>query len=147
MSRKKSITEAYSFKIDSLTRKMRRYSGTSLKNQNIDITVDQWGVLGLLYESNKEFNQTELANLLIKDTPTTSRILDILCKKGYVKRKPNKQDRRKFDVILTKEGKNLVESISPIVDEIRQNIFDGLTKEDLDDLDRILRKIERNIEI
>ena len=146
MSREKSITEAFSFKIDSLTRKMRRYAFTQLKQQGIDITVDQWGALGLLYEQEKPISQRELAERLIKDAPTTSRILDILHKKRYLERKPVENDRRKFNLILTKEGKHIVESIKPIVSQIRENIFEGMSEKDFEQLDRLISKILKNVE-
>ena len=126
---------------------MRRHAGAYLKSQNIDVTIDQWGVLGLLFEHKLPISQTELAALIIKDTPTTSRILDILCKKKYVERKLNVEDRRKFDVVLTTQGKYLVKSVNPVVKDIRESIFEGLTKRDFDDLDRVLSKIDNNLSL
>ena len=146
MSSENSITKAYSFKIDRLTRKMRQFSTNYLKSQDIDITVDQWGILRLLFEHKEPISQTDLAKLVIKDTPTTSRILDLLCKKGFVERKPNKDDRRKFDVILTSQGKKTVELINPLADKLRQDIFKDFTKKDFQDLERLIKAIENNME-
>ena len=146
MSREKSITKAFSFKLDRLTRKMRRFSKVSLNQGEADITIDQWGILRLLFEHDEPMNQTQIAELVIKDTPSTSRILDLLCKKQLAERKPNKNDRRKFDIVLTKKGSQTVRKVSPIVDTIRKDIFRGLSKRDFEELDRIISKIERNLE-
>ena len=146
MSREKSITKAFSFKLDRLTRKMRRFSKVFLNRTKAGITIDQWGILRLLFEHDEPMSQTRIAELVIKDTPSTSRILDLLSKKQLVERKPNKQDRRKFDVVLTKKGSQIVREVSPIVDTIRKDIFKGLSKQDFDELDRIIGKIEKNLD-
>lgn len=64
--------------------------------------MDQWLVLKNLNE-NERLSQTELAHLVFKDHPTLTRIVDILCKKGYLERVQHPEDRRSYQLHLTQE--------------------------------------------
>ncbi|HAS58545.1 MAG TPA: MarR family transcriptional regulator, partial [Algoriphagus sp.] len=73
----------YSFLLDRTARKVKQYAQQQFKQGDFDVTVDQWLVLKNLSEHGL-LSQTELANLVFKDHPTLTRIIDLLCKKGYV---------------------------------------------------------------
>ena len=53
----------------------------AFKEKGINVTTEQWVILDLLYQKDG-ISQTELANKSDKDAPTTSRIIDLMCKKG-----------------------------------------------------------------
>ena len=93
----------YSFLLDRTARKVKQYAQQQFKQGGFDVTVDQWLVLKNLAE-NPELSQTELANLVFKDHPTLTRILDLLYKKGYIIRVQHPQDRRSFQLHLTETG-------------------------------------------
>ena len=99
---------AYSFLLDRTARSVKQYAQRAFKELGLEITVDQWLVLKNLYE-NDAMKQNELADLVFKDNPTLTRIIDLLCKKGLTVRNPHPDDRRSFIVALTKEGKKKVE--------------------------------------
>lgn len=145
MSTSNGVTTSPAFKLTSLTRQMRRYSLAMLRSGNVDITLDQWGVLGLLYESDAPMSQTHLANMMVKDSPTVSRILDVLCRQELVVRQPDKEDRRKFKLRISDQGKRTVEAASPIVSEARKQLFKGVSKDELRTLNEIIEKVVANI--
>src|SRR5918993_5390900 len=95
---------AYSFLLDRTARRVKQYAQQKFKELDLNITVDQWLLLKHLYE-NDGMKQNELAELLFKDNPTLTRIIDLLCEKELTVRNPHPNDRRCFQVALTKQGR------------------------------------------
>jgi DNA-binding MarR family transcriptional regulator len=102
--------------------------------------------LKALYETD-QLSQKELAKRCGKDQPTLTRIVDILLKKNLAERVIDETDRRSLYLHLTLEGKLKVESLSPIVSEIRMKAWKNLTEKDFDDFTRILNTIHHNLNI
>ena len=110
----------------------------------IDLTPEQWTVLAELVEHGTVY-QRELAENTFKDAPTVSRIIELLVNRGYISRKADKEDRRRFLVSLTGEGSKIYERSAPILYEARKLGWKGLSDLDYDNLTRILTKISSNI--
>lgn len=136
---------AYSHLLDRTARKVKQYAQREFNTQHFDITVDQWLVLKNLKEQ-EHLNQSELADLLGKDHPTLTRIIDLLCKKDLVERRISPTDRRSFTVHLTSIGKNKAAEWSPKMGEIRMKAWKNLSEKDYTDLKRILNTIYTNLE-
>ncbi|RIW17166.1 MarR family transcriptional regulator [Algoriphagus lacus] len=135
----------YSFLLDRTARKVKQYAQHQFKTGDFDVTVDQWLVLKNLSE-NGLLSQTELANLVFKDHPTLTRIIDLLCKKGYVERIPHPQDRRSFQLHLTESGVAKVTELRPKILEIREKAWENLTESDFEEFKRILNTIYQNLD-
>lgn len=135
----------YSFLLDRTARKVKQYAQQQFKTGEFDVTVDQWLVLKNLAE-NELLSQTELANLVFKDNPTLTRIIDLLCKKGYVERVPHPQDRRSFQLHLTGPGLEKVSELRPKILEIREKAWENLTAKDFEEFKRILNTIYQNLD-
>jgi DNA-binding MarR family transcriptional regulator len=135
----------YSFLLDRTARKVKQYAQQQFKHGDFDVTVDQWLVLKNLSE-NELLSQTELANLVFKDHPTLTRIIDLLCKKGYVERIPHPQDRRSFQLHLTPSGVAKVTELRPRILEIREKAWENLTETDFEEFKRILDTIYQNLD-
>ncbi|WP_375583436.1 MarR family winged helix-turn-helix transcriptional regulator [Cyclobacterium xiamenense] len=134
----------YSFLLDRTARKVKQYAQQKFKLNAFDITVDQWLVMKNL-EENDRLSQTELAHLVFKDQPTLTRIVDLLCKKGYVERIPHPQDRRSYRLHLTSSGKEKVAELKPQIALIRQKAWENLTEKDFEEFKRILNTIYGNL--
>ena len=135
----------YSFLLDRTARRVKQYAQRKFKLEDFDITVDQWLILKNLSE-NELMSQSEMAQILFKDQPTLTRIIDILTKKGYVERVPHPNDRRSFQLVLTQSGTDKVEELKPKVSEIRQKAWENLNEGDFEEFKRILNKIYDNLE-
>jgi DNA-binding MarR family transcriptional regulator len=136
---------SYSFLLDRTARRVKQYAQQKFKELNLNVTVDQWLLLKHLYE-NKSMKQNELAELLFKDNPTLTRIIDLLCDKGLTLRKQHPADRRSFQVELTKQGKKKVEEMKPRIKDIRLKAWEGLTEKDFTHFKKVLDTIYRNLE-
>jgi len=135
----------YSFLLDRTARRVKQYAQNKFKVGEFDVTVDQWLIIKNL-EERGALSQTEMANLVFKDHPTLTRIVDILCKKGYIERAPHPHDRRSFQLLLTEEGRNKVNELKPQVATIREKAWINLTPKDFDEFKRILNTIYNNLE-
>lgn len=135
----------YSFLLDRTARKVKQYAQQQFKAGEFDVTVDQWLVLKNLSEK-QDLSQTELAQLVFKDHPTLTRIIDLLCKKGYVERLPHPQDRRSFRLHLTESGVAKVTSLRPEILQIREKAWENLSPNDFEEFKRILNTIYQNLD-
>ena len=134
----------YSFLLDRTARKVKQYAQQQFKSGEFDVTVDQWLVLKNLSE-NHLLSQTQLAQLVFKDHPTLTRIIDLLCKKGYMERIPNPNDRRSFQLHLTTSGEEKVRALRPQILEIREKAWENLSETDFEEFKRILNTIYMNL--
>lgn len=134
----------YSYLLDKTNRRIKQYAQKRFKEENFDITVDQWLILKHLSTQNDK-NQSELAELTGKDNPTLTRIIDLLCKKGFTERRQKENDRRSFIVHLTEEGEKKLAQWSPVVSKIRMKAWENLSEKDYEDLTRILNTIFKSL--
>ena len=134
----------YGFLIERTSKKLKQTLQRIFNEIGADLTVDQWVII---YELHKHgsLSQNQLGEKTFKDAPTVTRIIDLLTRKGLVKRKTNKQDRRKYFIDLTKKGNQTVERLLPEVVEFRKMGWKGLKKADLDSLNRILDNVFDNM--
>ena len=135
---------AYSQLLDRTARKVKHYAQQQFKVMGFNITVDQWLVLKHLYE-HPEMKQNALAELINKDNPTLTRIVDLLCKKGLTERILHPSDRRSFIVSLTKAGQKKVEQLKPKIRAVRLKAWEGLTERDFNQFKKILNTIYSNL--
>jgi DNA-binding MarR family transcriptional regulator len=136
---------SYSFLLDRTARRVKQYAQKKFKELNLNVTVDQWLLLKHLYENNS-MKQNELAELLFKDNPTLTRIIDLLCEKGLTIRKQHPNDRRSFQVELTRQGRKKVDDMKPKINDIRLRAWDGLSEKDFAQFKKVLNTIYNNLE-
>lgn len=132
------------FYLERTTRLVKLNFHQAFKNNGFNLTPEQWVVLDLLNNRNG-LNQSDLAEQSYKDAPSISRIIDTLSKKDYVERRSVPNDRRKFEIFLTKEGRDVVEKLMPMVNELRNKSWEGLSKEDYDQFLRIINRVFVNM--
>lgn len=110
-----------------------------------DITFEQWTVLNVLYVE-PGLIQSEIATRTYKDKTNVTRILDVLCKKGYVVREKHEEDRRSSCIYLTDEGRDMFNDLIPSVKSINEQFRKGISDEELEIFKNVLEKIYRNTE-
>jgi len=133
----------FGFLIERTIKKIRQNLQKRFADKGVDITVDQWVILDQL-NARDGMSQNELAECTYKDAPTVTRIIDILCKKELTKRVMDPNDRRRFKIMLTQEGKAVIEKALPEVYAIRKQGWQGLEDNDYEHLMRILDTIYKN---
>lgn len=135
----------YGFILESTAKKIKLELQRKFNEQGFDITVDQWVVLLELHKHGVQ-NQVELCERCAKDAPTITRIIELLVKKELIERASCKDDRRKFNISLSKKGKQMVQKLLPLVVEFRKQGWKNLTEKDVQHLIRITGKISINLD-
>jgi DNA-binding MarR family transcriptional regulator len=138
------VEDSPGFIVHLLDTQMKTGLKRAFQSRGYNITPEQWGVLSRLW-SNEGAHQSTLARDTIKDRHTMTRILNLLERKGLIKRVPDPADRRRNHIHLTPEGKALQQELPPIVVSFLEKCFQGLNEKDLKDMDRIHRHILKNL--
>jgi MarR family transcriptional regulator, organic hydroperoxide resistance regulator len=124
---------------------MKNYFNKNIKENNLDITPEQWAVL-ITINKNPGISQSEIAYISLKDKTNVTRILDLLEKKKYIVRNSEKKDRRAYYIYLTYEGENVLKKLIEIADKANNDYISGLQVDQITDLFKILNDICENIE-
>lgn len=129
------------------TAKYCRYLGIQIfQKLNIHITMDEFAALDVI-QVNDGICQRELAKLILKDRPSTGRILNSLEEKGYIKRfvdtKNNRLVRR---MTLTEKGKQTTQEITRIIKSYIEKLPKVFSDEDKENLMSSLKQFRESLE-
>jgi DNA-binding MarR family transcriptional regulator len=115
-----------------------------MKENNLPITPDQFRVLTHLWQSDG-LSQQELAMGSNRDKANVTRIIDILEREGIVERKDHENDRRVYQIHLTKKGKALEEAAAECAQATLRDAQKGISKVDMDTCMAVLKKTIENL--
>ncbi len=131
------------YNIDKAIRSYRMYAMKQIRKSGYKITIDQWLIIKSILEKPK-INQQKLAKNVFKDNASVTRIIELLVKSNYLKREVDSNDRRKSVLTVTQEGKDIIEKVQNLVLDNRKVALDGVSKEELDNMNIALQKIITN---
>ncbi|MCG7382658.1 MarR family transcriptional regulator [Paenibacillus sp. ACRRY] len=137
-----SLEQSVGFMLGFTYRKAAALLATRFKPY--DITTEQFSVLFNI-DKGEGVNQKEVAHRVLKDQPTTARIIDLLEKKGWVERRTSEQDRRAYLLYLTAEGKALIDILVPIEREMNKELAEGIPEDQMEAFKHTLSLINRNL--
>ena len=129
--------------IERAIKEYRKFSQKNISNQIEDLTIDQ-GMVLLFLDKHSELTQKEIAALIFKDNASMTRMINLMVNKKYLKRSMNKVDRRRFTIELTTKGKEVLETLPPIILSNREKSLQGISQEEILQLETILKKIASN---
>jgi DNA-binding MarR family transcriptional regulator len=115
------------------------------KLKDYDISSEQWSVLNTVY-LKKGCNQITLAEILLKDGATITRILNILENKKLVKREKSTHDKREYLIYLTEYGINLYNKALPVVVKNTKETDSIFSDNELKELHYLLNKLVLSLE-
>ncbi|MDF2438447.1 MAG: regulatory protein MarR [Bacteroidota bacterium] len=131
------------YTIDKSIRTYRQYAQRQLKNAGYSITIDQWLVIKTLLE-NPDIKQQELGEKIFKDNASVTRIIELLVRAKYLKRRNNTEDRRRTGLEVTEKGKETIADVHKIVLKNRSVALEGISKTELETVKKVLMKITKN---
>jgi MarR family 2-MHQ and catechol resistance regulon transcriptional repressor len=111
----------------------------------VDITMQQFNILRILRGSHPvPLSTLQIRERMVDKMSDTSRIVDRLIAKGFVRKAISGKDRRLVDVVITVKGRHLLKKL-----DLRQqdldNILQNITEEEAAKLSKILDKIRGTI--
>lgn len=107
-----------------------------------NLTPRQFGLLGFLWQEDG-LSQAELSARAHIDRTTMGGLIDRLAKIGLVERRPHPEDRRAYQIFLTREGKRLEAELCPLAELVQARFVAGISEDELSFLKRILEKLRR----
>lgn len=131
------------YSIEKAIKTYRQFAQRRISAQNIDITIDQLLVLRAIQDYNG-ISQTQIGELIFKDYASVTRMIDLLVKKGYLKRSYHPEDRRRHALRITPAGEEVIAKLNTVVAGNRQRALEGIPVEEIEQLRHILNKIIEN---
>lgn len=89
-------------------------------------------------------SQTELAERMDISSAAVTVALQKLEKGGFIQRQMHKADNRVNHVIITEKGRNAIDMSENFFKRIEQAAFDGFSKEELETLAALLKRVLKN---
>jgi len=109
-----------------------------------EITFEQMGILYYISKhKEKEMIQQDLAEVMEKTKSAVLRSIDILEKKGFVKRASVEGDRRKNMIEITASGKKIIDKMHSIFLKQEEVLAKGISKKELDTCISVLSRIQK----
>tara|TARA_B100000315_G_scaffold260520_1_gene322554 strand:- start:2413 stop:2898 length:486 start_codon:yes stop_codon:yes gene_type:complete len=106
----------------------------------LQITPGQFGV-ALLINANPGLTQSALARAVGIERSTMVAVIDALESRSLVERRPSPVDRRSYALILSEQGKQLIEKLKPMVATHEDRIASNLSDEERAQLISLLCKV------
>ena len=130
--------------INSAQRAMTKKFVQNATDSGLDISLDQWMVLGPIWQLESA-SQKELGEMCLKDKTSVTRIIDALEQKNLVVRVEDQIDHRVKRVVLTNAGKQLFFDVLPIMEKTREEVRKDITDKDIETFKVVLSKILENL--
>ncbi len=105
-----------------------------------DITPLQWAVMVATNIYGRS-DATRIASLIASDRATTGKVIEILERKSLITREIDAKDKRIKIISLTDTGKKLMQQVQPAVKMSQDKFLSPLTKKEIDELLRVLKKL------
>lgn len=105
-----------------------------------DITQQQFNILRILRGAGEPLSTLEIRQRMLDRMSDTSRIVDRMVVKGFVKKTPKEDDKRKVDVNITSKGRKLLEKLDELSDEM-DAVAGNISDEEATVLNNLLDKI------
>ncbi len=114
----------------------------------VSLTGSQFAVLvGVAYrQGSTGVTIRELAEHVRLAQPHVTTEVGRLIRKGYLVKKPHVSDRRSVLVSLSEKGEAAVSRLAPTIKRINDRLFAGITSAELEQSERMMRKLVANAE-
>lgn len=109
-----------------------------------DLSLEQFNVLRILRgQKGKPINLQDIQERMVNKMSNTTRLIDKLILKEFVKRNQCEENRRKIEIYITSSGLSILKKIDLIIDQTEQNITSNLSKTELEHLNKLLLKLKQ----
>lgn len=122
----------------------KQYLNKIFHNHGFNLTPEQYLVIDTLWDEGV-LSQQQIADIIIKDKNSVTKLIDALEKKGLVYRKTDEHDRRQNKIHLTEHALSIKDIITEIALESTNTIYKNIPKEDLEKFVSVLKKMSQNI--
>ena len=106
-----------------------------------DLKIQHYNVLRILKGRHPNpISPGEIKEVMLDKSPDLTRLIDKLVEKGYADRQLCPDNRRKMDILITKEGTKVLEEITLKQQAIQKSQQHNITEEEAEQLSNLLDK-------
>lgn len=138
----KAIDSTFAYLMQDVTRHLRKHFDR--RATKFELTRAQWRALKTVRRS-EGLSQTELADFLDMQPIPVGRVIDRLEKTGYIERRADPGDRRRWRLYLTAKAHAVVDEMEIIGSRLRDDALRGVDGGDFETLLRVLAHIKDNL--
>lgn len=110
-----------------------------------EISLQQFNVLRILRgQKGIAANLSTVQERMVNRMSNTTRLIDKLIDKNYVKRTICEKNRRKIELFITKDGLDFLKKIDPIIDQVEEKMVGSLNNEKKENIVSILNQLNFN---
>ncbi|EIB98952.1 MULTISPECIES: transcriptional regulator SlyA [Pantoea] len=111
----------------------------------LELTQTHWVTLHNIHQLPPEQSQIQLAKAIGIEQPSLVRTLDQLEEKGLITRSTCASDRRAKRIKLTQQAEPIIEQVESVIDETRDDILSGISREEISQMVTLIARLEKNI--
>jgi len=109
------------------------------------ISIQQFNVLRILRgQKGVAANLSTVQERMVNKMSNTTRLIDKLIEKSFVERIICKENRRKIELFITKEGLTFLEEIDPIIDQAEEKMVGHLNDTEKEKMISLLKQLKFN---
>lgn len=123
----------------------KQFLNSVFQKHGFNLTPEQYLVMDTLWDEGV-LSQQQIADILLKDKNSVTKLIDALENKGLVKRIADLKDRRQNKIHLTDKAVSLKDDITVIAIETTNAIIKDISKEDLIRFVKVLNKMSENMD-
>lgn len=138
----KTTDNTFAYLLHDVTRLMRKHFDR--RATRLELTRAQWRALKVI-RRHEGLSQTELADYLDMEPIPVGRVVDRLEKTGFVERRADPSDRRRWRLHLTAKAHAIVDEMEVIGAALREEALRGVDPTDFDALLRVLTQLKDNL--
>ena len=106
------------------------------------VSLQQFNVLRILRgQKGNAANLATVQERMVNKMSNTTRLIDKLIDKNFVKRSICKENRRKIELFITEKGEELLKEIDPVVDECQEKMIQKLEPNGKNNLVKLLKQL------
>jgi DNA-binding MarR family transcriptional regulator len=110
-----------------------------------DLTIPAWRSLAVIARY-QPLTAKQLANLTSSDAFKVARAIELLVRRGLIRRDIDKRDRRRASLSLTGEGRKIYKDIEKFTIRVERELTAGLDPNEFAMLRQILDKLDHGLE-
>lgn len=138
----KATDSSFAYLMQDVTRHMRTHFDR--RATRFGLTRAQWRALKTIWR-NEGLSQTELADRIDMEPIPVGRVVDRLQKAGYVERRADPADRRRWRLHLTPKAQAVIAEMEVIASGLRDEVLWNIKRADFDTLLRVLAQLKQNL--
>ena len=132
----------FGFAIVDVARLLRRVYDR--RSMHLGLTRAQWRAMHYI-RRQPGMNQTQLAEVLDLEAIAVGRVVDRLVKDGYVERREDPADRRRWQLHPAGKFEAIMADFGRIADAVTEDMFDGIDPGELAAARKVLEKVKATL--